>query len=144
MKIGKTIRMILVAVTVAAVIFSFTSCASKINFLNSSVVPAARGRVKISRDHNRNYVLDINIYNLAEVKRLTPPRETYVVWLQAGSDAAKNIGQIKSTTNMFSKNLSASVNTVSSSKPTKVFVTAEDDGAAQYPGMQVVLSTDNF
>jgi len=34
-------------------IFSLFSCATSVNFLNSSVVPAARGSVKIKTDNNK-------------------------------------------------------------------------------------------
>jgi hypothetical protein len=40
--------------------------------------------------------------------------------------------------------LKASFETVSSTKPTKIFLTAEDDASIQYPGSQVVISTNNF
>jgi hypothetical protein len=43
-----------------------------------------------------------------------------------------------------SKQLKGSFKTVSSDKPVKIFITAEDDAAVQYPGTQVVLSTDKF
>jgi hypothetical protein len=43
-----------------------------------------------------------------------------------------------------SKSLKASFQTVSSTKPNKIFITAEDDAAIQYPSAQIILSTDNF
>jgi len=125
-------------------IFSFESCAKKITFLTSSVVPAARGSVKVKRDNNKNYVIQIHLWNLAEVNRLQTSKQTYVVWMVTDQNIIKNIGQIKSSTSTFSKKIKASLETVSSFKPTKIFLTAEDDASIQYPGMQVVLSTDNF
>jgi hypothetical protein len=59
-------------------------------------------------------------------------------------DITKNIGQIKSSTGILSRQLKASFESVSSFKPTKLFITAEDDPSTQSPGTQVVLSTDNF
>jgi hypothetical protein len=56
----------------------------------------------------------------------------------------ENIGQLNSSTSFLSKELKASFETVSSSKPTKIFISAENDGSIQYPGEQVVLSTNSF
>ena len=84
-------------------IFSFESCAKKITFLTSSVVPAARGSVKVKRDKNKNYVIQIHLLHLAEVNRLQPSKQTYVVWMVTDQNIIKNIGQIKSSTSTFSK-----------------------------------------
>jgi hypothetical protein len=108
------------------------------------VVPAARGSVKVKKDKNKNYSIDVSLYNLAEVKRLDPPKQTYVVWMETDGQRTKNIGQIKSAQTMISKKLKASLQTVSSFKPVKIFVTAEDDADVQYPGTQIILSTDSF
>jgi len=123
-------------------IFSLDSCSSKTAFLTSQVVPAARGSVKVKKDNNHNYVIQVHLQNLAEVKRLDPPKETYVVWM-TDRETTKNIGQIKSSSNFLSKNLKASFETVSSTKPLKIFITAEEDGNTQVPGLQI-LATNNF
>jgi hypothetical protein len=82
--------------------------------------------------------------DLAEVQRLQPVRQTYVVWMLTDHDITKNIGQIKSSTGMMKKQLRASFETVSSFKPIKIFITAEDNADIQYPGNQIVLETDKF
>jgi hypothetical protein len=120
------------------------SCSKKINFLTSSVVPAARGYVKVSNDKNKNYVIQIHLLDLAEVQRLQPSKQTYIIWLNTEQDVLKNIGQLRSSTGNMSRQLKATFETVSSFKPTKIFITAEDDPSVQYPATQVVLSTDTF
>lgn len=120
------------------------ACASKHAFQTSSVVPAARGDVKIKKDGNKNYLIKVDISNLSEVRRLQPAKEAYVVWMVGDEDVIKNIGQIKSSSTMISSKLKASFQTVSSTKPRKVFITAEDNASVTYPGSTVVLSTDNF
>jgi hypothetical protein len=125
-------------------IFSLFSCATSVNFLNSSVVPAARGSVKIKTDNNKNYVIQITLSDLAEASRLEPAKLTYIVWMITDRDLTKNIGQLNSSKGFMSKQLKGSFKTVSSDKPVKIFITAEDDAAVQYPGTQVVLSTDKF
>jgi hypothetical protein len=126
------------------IVFSLISCATSVSFLNSSVVPAARGSVKIKKDNNKNYVIQISLKDLAEAARLQPSKVTYIVWMITDRDLTKNIGQLNSSKGFMSKQLKGSFKTVSSDKPVKVFITAEDDAAVQYPGTQVVLSTDKF
>jgi hypothetical protein len=127
-----------------AMVISFSSCTKKISFLNSSIVPAARGYVEIKSDKNKNNVIEIHLTDLAEVQRLEPARQTYVVWMITDENLIKNLGQIKSSSSMMSKQLKASFETVSSFKPTRIFITAEDDANTQYAGKQIVLSTKNF
>jgi len=128
----------------AFLILTTISCAKKVSFLTSPVVPAARGQVKIKKDSNKNYAIQMHIYNLAEVKRLQPPKDAYVIWLVTNDGRTKNIGQIKSSTATFSKKLKANFESVSSFKPNKIIITAEDEASVQFPGSMVILSTDNF
>jgi len=139
-----TIRCILLMATAAVLLFYFSSCARKISFQTSSVVPAAEGKVKLTKDDNNNYKIKITISNLAEPERLQPAKKTYVVWMQTADNGTKNIGQINSSTGFLSGKLKAAFETVTAFKPIKIFITAEDDASIQYPGMQVVLSTNNF
>ncbi len=125
-------------------LFSVETQAKKYSFLTSSVVPAARGYVKVNRDNNRNYVVKIKISNLAEVQRLDPDKLSYVVWMLTDRDVVKNIGQVESSSKLMSKKLKASFETVSSFTPAQIFITTENDASAKYPGSQVVLSTNKF
>jgi hypothetical protein len=135
---------ILAIVAAAIVLFFFSSCARKISFQTSSVVPAARGDVKVKKDNNNNYSIQVSLNNLAEPKRLEPSKSTYVVWMETSDNVAKNIGQINSSTGFLSNKLKASFETVSPTKPTKIFLTAEDDAGIQYPGTQVIMTTNDF
>jgi hypothetical protein len=136
---------ILLGVLIAMLILSFYSCATKAKFLNSSVAPAARGTVKVTKDNNNNNVIKIAIYNLSEPDRLDPPKQFYVVWMVTEQDnLTKNIGQITTSSGLLSKNLKASFETVSSFKPTRIFITAENEANVQYPGWPEILSTNNF
>jgi hypothetical protein len=120
------------------------SCSKKVQFENSPVVPAARGDVKISKNTNKNYGIKIKFDNLAEVDRLDPPKKTYVIWMVTDQQSTKNIGQVKSGSSMMSSKLKADFETATPFKPVKIFVTAEDDGNVEYPGMYTILSTSNF
>jgi hypothetical protein len=118
--------------------------AKKVGFLSSSVVPAARGYVKVKRDINENYLIQVKISNLAEVNRLQPSKQFYVVWMITDREITDNIGQIDSSTTFLSTKLKASFKSVSASKPIKIFITAEEDPITQTPDNRIILSTDRF
>jgi hypothetical protein len=121
----------------------FSSCASKINFLTSSVVPAARGFVQVKKDNNENYAISLQLDKLAEVERVTPG-STYIIWMNTAQNGTKNIGKLDSGTSTFSNKLKASFNTVTSFQPTRIFITAEQDANASYPSDKIIVTTDNF
>ncbi len=125
-------------IMMAMMMASFSACSKKVTFLTSAVVPAAEGYVKVKKDGNQNYAISLKISNLAEVDKLQPPKNTYVVWMETDRGLTRNIGQLVS-----SRNLNANFETVSSFMPIKIFLTAEDNNNVQYPG-NVVLSTDVF
>jgi len=126
------------------ILFSFDASAKKVKFQTSKLVPAARGYVKIHRDKNLNYVIGINISNLAEAFRLQPSRLNYIVWMVTDEELTMNMGKIKSTVGILSKDLKAKFETVTSLKPVKIFITAEDDPSRQYPGTEIALTTNTF
>jgi hypothetical protein len=123
---------------------SFTSCAKKIAFQTSTIVPAARGDVKIKKDDNKNYLIQVELENLAEVNRLDPPKKAYVVWMESDDSMVKNIGQITSDSKFLSSKLKASFETVTPVKPSKIYITAEDDADVQFPGKQLIMETNRF
>jgi hypothetical protein len=141
-KITYTARNVSLGVFITLMIAFSTSCATKMTFSTSSVVPAAQGSVKVKRDKNKNYEIKISISDLAGVERLQPVKQTYVVWMVTDNGLTKNIGQLKSSKSFLSNKLKATLKTVSSFKPVKIFITAENDPDVQYPGDQVILSTD--
>ena len=143
-KIKKISKNMLSGLLITCMVFAFNSCATKSKFLLSSVVPAARGYIKVKKDDNKNYLITVHLYNLAEVKRLQPAKQTYVVWMVSDQNITSNIGLVISSTSLFSKSLSGYFQTVSSSKPAKIFITAENDESTQSPGDMIVLSTDRF
>ena len=125
-------------------ILTFSSCSHKIGFETSSVVPAAEGSVKVKKDNNSNYSIQMEITHLADPSRLQPPKENYVVWMQTESNGIKNLGQLKSSSGFFSSTKKAALSTVTSFTPNKVFITAEDQVNIPYPTGQPVLTTNNF
>ncbi len=138
-------RKVLFSCLVFALIVTLSSCSTiKASFLNSAVVPAAIGDVKVKKDANDNYSIKIEIENLADPQRLQPAKQAYLVWLEMDKSTVKNIGQIKTSGSLLSSKLRASFETVSAFKPIKIFITAEDDLNVQYPLGIVVLTTNYF
>jgi hypothetical protein len=133
---------ILILSCISCIMVVASSCSKKIAFQNSTIVPAARGTVQIKSDKNNNYDISIALSDLAEVDRLTPPKQTYIVWMLTDERITKNIGQLNSSKSGLSNKLKASFNTVSAFKPIKIFITAEDASDATYPSQMVVLSAD--
>jgi len=122
-------------------ICTLLSCSTTTKFLNSSVVPAAKGTVKVSKDDNNNYAVRIQVTNLAEPSRLQPKKKLYVVWLVLKNNITKNIGQLRSSSSFFSSSLEGELNTVTPFKPDYFFITGEDSSDIQYPMGTVVLTT---
>ncbi len=135
-----SLKIVLFLVLPFALLQIFTSCSKNVKFENSNVVPAARGDISVKKDNNNNYNIKLEISYLAEPERLQPPKKYYVVWLSSEENQIPlNIGQIVGTSKLHVK-----FESVSSSKPKRIFVTAEDDVSTQYPGQYVVLETDKF
>jgi len=137
-------KSILIGILVIAMILPFTSYAKKIKFMPSSVVPAAKGYVKVKTDNNNNHVIKIEIRDLADVERLQTSKVSYVVWMETDQGRTENLGQLDSSSGFLSKQMKATLETVSAYTPTKIFVTAEEFTNAQYPGDRIILTTDRF
>ena len=129
---------------IVVALFSMMSCARKVAFTTSTVVPAAEGSVKIRKDDNKNYTIELKVVRLAEPKRLDPPKNTYVVWMETKEKGTINLGRLNTSSGLFSSTLKSSLTTVTPYKPTAFFITAENDERIQYPGGQVVLRTRSF
>jgi hypothetical protein len=143
-KTNNLVKDIFLGIFAIMMIFPSAACAKRIPFLNSSVVPAANGFAVVKKDNNKNYTIKIQVSDLAEVERLQSSKLTYVVWMQTDHGNMENLGQLKSSTSLFSKQHKASLKTVSSFKPSKIFITSEFEKNVRYPGMEVALTTDPF
>jgi hypothetical protein len=132
------------AIIIIALVFIIASCTKSETFLNSSVVPAATGKVKVEKDNNSNYTVKVTIKDLAEVGRLKTPKQTYVVWMETEKGNSENLGQLKSTTKFMSKQHTASLEATSPFKPVRIFVTAENESNVRYPDQETILTTAIF
>lgn len=121
-----------------------TSCSQRVQFVPSTVVPAADGKVNVKKDRNGNYALDIKVENLADPSRLEVPKTHYVVWVETEANGSRNLGQLSINKGIFSKALSGSLETVTPYKPIRFFITAEDQTNIQYPGTTMILRSRNY
>jgi hypothetical protein len=135
-----TNSLILFIVITITVIFT-SSCARRMTFTTSRIAPSAEGRVKIKKDKNDNYAIELKVRHLPDPKRLDPPRKTYTVWMETVRNGTRNVGNLSTSSGLFSKTLKSSLNTVSPYKPTGFFITAENAERTTYPNGEVVLRT---
>ncbi len=135
---------ILVLLSAIILIVPVNACAQRVKFSKSVIVPAAQGVVLVKKDKNNNYLIKVNIDNLAAPERLTPSKQAYVLWMITEDNMPKNIGKIKVATKFLSTKLKASFETVSAIRPTRIFITAENDASIQYADYEVILTTNNF
>ncbi len=126
------------------VVLSVSGCSKKLTFQQSTVVPAAKGYVKITKDENKNYRIRLELSNLAEIKRLDPQKESYVVWMSSDNNTTTNLGRISSSGSLLSKRLTVSFETVTAIKPSLIFITAENESNTKYPAGTTILTTGTF
>lgn len=127
----------------ALLVLFFLSCSQRVAFQNSTVVPGAEGKVKIGKDNNGNQTVNVEVVNLAQPEMLPNPQKTYVVWAQT-PDGTRNLGQLRTSKGLIGSSYKGELTAIVQSKPSRVFITAEQDGTTTFPGNYVVLTTDNF
>jgi hypothetical protein len=140
-KINHGLRNMFFVAILVPFIFFLSSCAKKMTFQTSSVVPSAEGSVKVKKDDNKNYNVDLSVIRLANSERLTPPKKMYIVWMNTSQNGIRKIGQLKTSSSLLSSSLKSSLKTSVPYQPTDFFITAEDDASIQEPHGQVVMST---
>jgi hypothetical protein len=112
--------------------------------MSSAIVPNAYGSVHVKKDFNNNYAVKLEINDLTELDKLNIINYFYIVWIETGNGNAVNLGQLKKSFGLLLPQQITSFETVTSRKPTKVFITAEKGLNYRNPGLNLVLSTRNF
>lgn len=119
------------------------ACSPSLKFVSSPVVPAATGQVKVKRDKNNNYLVNVEVMNLAPADRLTPPQQAYIVWMDSDQNSVKKLGLLSPSSNLLSRALKADLRATAVARPTRIFVTAERTPDIQYPAGIEVLTTNH-
>ena len=81
----------------AFIMIALTSCGKKISFLPSTVIPTAKGYVKIKGDNNDNYAVKLQVKDIVKSKDLQPGKRTYVVWVETRENRAHHLGKLESS-----------------------------------------------
>lgn len=115
-----------------------TACSTSYEFQKSSVVPAAEVDLKIDQDKNNNYVIKLDVENLAKPQDLTPSRSIYVAWVET-EQGVYNIGKL-----VINKKLKGSLTGHTPYKPNRIKITAEDNPLATKPNTEVVLISNKM
>ena len=142
LKLNTLTKNIFVGLAATMMIFIFNSCAKKAT-ATEVTFPEEKGNLQVKRDVNSNYVIQIELSDLEAVSKLQPAKDAYVVWMVSDKKTT-NLGQIEGAKTWLSKKAKANFEAVSKFKPSKVFITAENDANAQRPGSFLVWSTRSF
>jgi len=129
-----------VSYALVAVVFatSLLSCARRRALLTATPnVPGATGVVQIRDDPNGNVQYELRVQHLAKPGNLTPPANTYVVWLRAPGSEAQNQGQLQVGDDLEGRFVSTTP-----SRNFELFVTAENSPTVDSPSGMVVLRTN--
>lgn len=120
-----------------AIVFVFATAAwsREDKLTNTGVAPAAQGKVTTSTDRNGNTEVEIKVEHVATPQSLTPPRQTYLVWVQPRGEQAELLGALR----INSDNLEGSLKGTTRYKDFEVLVTAEDNATAEVPSDAVIL-----
>jgi len=143
-QLNKLTKNLFSGILMIAMMLFITSCATSETFLNSSVVPGATGKVKVKKDGNQNYLIKLQVEDLASIERLQSSKQMYVVWMETERGNYENLGQLNTSTGFLSKQRTASLETVSSFKPVRLFITAENEKNVRYPDQETILTTGMF
>jgi hypothetical protein len=141
-KISKHSGVIFSAGILVLLAFMLPSCARKMSFQTSTVVPGAEGSIKVKKDKNQNYAIDLSTISLADPSRLDPPKRIYIVWMNTEENGTKKVGQLKTSSSLLSKTMKSSLRTSVPYNPTSFFISAEDNADVPSPSGQIVLRTN--
>jgi hypothetical protein len=124
MKIKNYIPIVLLP---AFAVWLWSCAASGLSF--SPKIPAAEGTVKFARADNGNTTIHLVVKHLAHPSNLTPPANTYAVWVRANKESApEKIGVL-----VVDQNLDGELNGMTPLHSFEMFVTGESSVQVNRP-----------
>ena len=101
---------------------------------NTGAAPAAEGKVITDNDRNGNTGVNIEVKHMATPQSLTPPKQTYLVWVQPRGKDPELLGALR-----VNENLEGSLKATTTYKDFEVLITAEDNVKPDTPSSMVIL-----
>jgi hypothetical protein len=101
---------------------------------NTGTAPAAEGKVITDNDRNGNTGVNIEVKHMATPQSLTPPKQTYLVWVQPRGKDPELLGALR-----VNENLEGSLKAATAYKTFDVLITAEDNMKPESPSSMVIL-----
>ena len=124
----------LIVLTLISFVLALAAAAREDKLTNTGAAPAAEGKVTTSNDRNGNTSVEIQVKHMAAPQSLTPPRSTYLVWVQPRGQAAELLGALR-----VNSDLEGSLKASTTYKDFDVLITAEDQTHADQPSSTVIL-----
>jgi hypothetical protein len=125
---------VLLCVTALAILAAVAFADDHAPLRSGTADPSAVGTVDYKTDRNGNTALEVKVDHLAPPANLTPPKQAYVVWVQAPGQAPENKGELR-----VNNDQQGSVKMISPQKNFDIFVTAEDNPNVSEPSGPEVL-----
>lgn len=102
--------------------------------VNTGTAPAAEGKVITDNDRNGNTGVEVQVKHMATPQSLTPPRQTYLVWVQPRGKDPELLGALR-----VNENLEGSLRAATPYKDFEILITAEDSVKPESPSSAVIL-----
>ena len=102
--------------------------------VSTGLAPAAQGKVITSTDRNGNTEVEVQVKHVANPHSLTPPRESYIVWVQPRGMQPQMLGALR-----INEDLQGSLKATTTYKDFDVLITAEDNMKPETPSGSVIL-----
>ena len=102
--------------------------------VNTGTAPAAEGKVITDNDRNGNTGVTVEVKHMATPQSLTPPKQTYLVWVQPRGKDPELLGALR-----VNEGLQGSLKATTTYKDFDILITAEDNMKPEMPSGMVIL-----
>jgi hypothetical protein len=117
-----------------SIMLVITAWAKEDKLVNTGSAPAAQGKINTSKDRNGNTEVEIQVKHMATPQSLTPPKQSYMVWVQPHGKDAELLGALR-----VNSDLGGSLKSSTTYKDFDVLITAEDEAKPATPSSTVIL-----
>jgi hypothetical protein len=127
-RFGGVMRHISFIVSISVLIMCVAVWAGELRLVASSLVPAATAKVSYEHDRNGNVTFTISTKHLDAPERLTPAKNSYVVWIRPTDGQPQNAGALR-----INNELEGSFSTTTPAPAFDIVITAEDNPKTMQP-----------